>query len=70
MANSIPLIRSAALFPMIRWLRANGRPVQERLRATDLGYVSEETPEVPIPLLAVLEFFREHGRARGSGHRG
>jgi AraC-like DNA-binding protein len=65
MANSIPLIRSAALFPMIRWLRANDRPVQERLHATDLGYVSEDAPEVPIPLLAVLEFFRNMGALEG-----
>ena len=65
MANSIPLIRAAALFPMIRWLRTNGRSVQERLHATDLGYVSEDAPEVPIPLLAALEFFRSMGALEG-----
>lgn len=65
MANPIPLIRAAALFPMVRWLRINGRPVQERLWATDLGYVSAEAPEVPIPLLAALEFFRSMGAHEG-----
>ena len=65
MANTIPLIRSAALIPMIRWLRLNGRPVGELLRAADLGYVSEAAPERPVPLLSAFDFFRTAGALEG-----
>jgi AraC-like DNA-binding protein len=65
MANTIPLIRSAALIPMIRWLRVNGRPVRERLRAADLGYLSEGAPERPVPLLSAFDFFRSAGALEG-----
>ena len=65
LAKSIPLIRSAVLAPMTRWLQANERPVLERLRAADLGYAYEGASEVPIPLWNVLEFFRQMGVAEG-----
>jgi AraC-like DNA-binding protein len=65
MAKSIPLIRSAVLAPMIRWLRANGCPVRERLQSVDLGYVSGDLPELPIPLLSVFEFFRKMAALEG-----
>ncbi len=65
MAHTIPLIRSAALVPMFRWLRANGRPVPTRLRAADLGYLSEDAPERPIPLLGAFDFFRGMGGLEG-----
>jgi AraC-like DNA-binding protein len=58
MACSIPLIRSAALFPMIRWLRERDGPVRQRLRAADLAYVSDDAPERPVPLLNVFSSFR------------
>ncbi len=65
MTRSIPLIRSAALFPMVRWLRENRRPVRQRLGAVDLGYLSEDAPERPIPLLNAFAFFRLMGREEG-----
>ena len=66
MANSIPLIRSAALFPMIRWLRAEWSPCT--------GAASCDRPRIRLrgcagafrfPLLAVLEFFRSMGALEG-----
>ena len=65
MTKAIPLIRSAVLFPMIRWLRENARPVDERLRAVDLGYLSDAAPERPVPLLHVFAFFRQMAREEG-----
>ncbi len=65
MTRAIPLIRSAALFPMLRWLRDNGRPVEARLRAVDLGYVCEAEPERPVPLLGVFAFFRAMAASEG-----
>ena len=65
MTRSIPLIRAAVLAPMIRWMRANGRPVEERLAAAGLGYVSDETPERPVPLFGVLEVLRGMGALEG-----
>lgn len=65
MAYSIPLIRSAVLFPMLRWLRENGGPSRDRLRAADLGYVTEDAPERPVPLYNVFAFFRIMADAEG-----
>jgi AraC-like DNA-binding protein len=65
MAKSIPLIRAAVLGPMIRWLRANGHPVHERLQLADLGYVSGDEPELPVPLFFVFEFFRKLAALEG-----
>ena len=65
MARSIPLIRAAVLGPMIRWLRANERPVRERLNLADLGYISGDEPELPIPLYSVFEFFRKLAAEEG-----
>lgn len=65
MAKSIPLIRAAVLAPMIRWLGASGRPVRERLQLADLGYVSGDEPELPVPLLSAFEFFRRLAALEG-----
>lgn len=65
MAKSIPLIRAAVLGPMIRWLRAGGHPVRERLQLADLGYVSGDEPELPVPLFFVFEFFRKLAALEG-----
>ena len=69
MTRSIPLIRSAVLMPMMRWMRENGRSVQARLDAAGLGYASDVAPVRPVPLLGVLELFRSMRRAGRSGHR-
>jgi AraC-like DNA-binding protein len=65
MAKSIPLIRAAVLGPMIRWLRANGLSVHERLQMADLGYMSGDEPELPVPLFFVFEFFRKMAALEG-----
>jgi AraC-like DNA-binding protein len=65
MAKSIPLIRAAVLGPIIRWLRASGHPVHERLQLADLGYLSGDEPELPVPLLFVFEFFRKLAAQEG-----
>jgi AraC-like DNA-binding protein len=57
--------RWAVLGPMIRWLRANGRSVRERLQLADLGYMSEEEPEVPIPLYSAFDLFRKSAVLEG-----
>jgi AraC-like DNA-binding protein len=64
-AKTIPLIRAAVLGPMIRWLRVNGLPVRERLQLADLGYISGDEPELPIPLYSVLGFFRKLAALEG-----
>ncbi len=58
MANPISLIRAAALAPAIRWMEANGRPVQDRLRAADMTFVAKTSPELPVPLIGACEVFR------------
>lgn len=65
MAQIVPLIRAAALVPMIRWMAKNRRPLHDMLRAADLGYFSIDEPDRPIPLLNVASFFREAGRREG-----
>ena len=65
MTKSIPLIRAAVLGPMIRWLRTSGLPVHERLQLADLGYISGEEPELPVPLFFVFEFFRKLAALEG-----
>jgi AraC-like DNA-binding protein len=65
MAKSIPLIRAAVLGPMIRWLRASGHPVHERLQLADLGYMPGDEPELPVPLYFVFEFFRKLAALEG-----
>jgi hypothetical protein len=50
---------------MTRWLQANERPVRDRLRAADLGYVLEGASEMPVPLWNVFDFLRQMGVAEG-----
>ena len=51
---------------MVRWMGANGRPVEERLAAANLSYVSIDLPEQPVPALNVATFFRNAGRDEGA----
>jgi AraC-like DNA-binding protein len=57
MSRVVPLIRAAALYPMIRSLRLTGRPVTERLAAAGLPYLREDEPFQTVPLLACVAFF-------------
>ena len=38
-ATTIPLLRCGSIMPLVRWMEANGGPVEDRLRADDLGCV-------------------------------
>lgn len=65
MPRPIPLIRAAALVPMLRWMHDNGRPVERLLAEADLSYVSPDFPDLPIPVLSVAAFFRNACQAEG-----
>jgi AraC-like DNA-binding protein len=53
---TVPLIRSAALAPMIRWMRDNDRDPEPMLRRVDLGWYSADRPLEPIPLRFAMHF--------------
>ncbi|MGI1661770.1 helix-turn-helix domain-containing protein [Palleronia sp. KMU-117] len=65
MTNSVPLIRAAAVVPWVLWLREAGRPVQSRLDAADLGFLSVDHPNRVVPLLNGVEFIRQQSRLEG-----
>jgi AraC-like DNA-binding protein len=65
MSHTIPLIRSAVVFPLLRWLRENDRSVPDQLHAAGLAYVSAAAPERPIPLLSAMTLLRNMGRSEG-----
>lgn len=65
MAQIVPLIRAAALVPMMRWMMTNRRPVHAMLRAAELGFFSIDEPDRPIPLLNAASFFREAAKQEG-----
>ncbi|MCB1354661.1 MAG: helix-turn-helix domain-containing protein [Rhodobacteraceae bacterium] len=65
MAQTVPLIRTAALVPWVRWLRENGRPVTQRLEAAGLAFLDLEEPNAPAPLLLLLDFIRQQADTEG-----
>jgi AraC-like DNA-binding protein len=65
MASFIPLIRTAVIVPWLRWLKENGRPVDERLREAGLTYLAVDDPNRPVPLLPLVEFVRTQSRIEG-----
>jgi AraC-like DNA-binding protein len=65
MARTIPLIRAAALFPMLRWLKERQQDDQEWLAAVGLERVTEAERERPIPLLKGFDLFRNHAARHG-----
>jgi AraC-like DNA-binding protein len=64
MSRIVPLIRAAALFPILRWMQENGRPLAPRLEAADLAYALHD-PDAAVPLLNVLAFMRDLARREG-----
>ncbi len=66
MVGPIPLIRSGALVPFMRWMLANGRPLEARLRAADLGYFPHGEPDLPIPLIPAIAFVAAASRDDGA----
>jgi AraC-like DNA-binding protein len=51
--------------PFVRWLQANGRPVEDHLRAVHLVHVLRGDPTLPIPLTQALAFLRNASDAEG-----
>lgn len=45
--------------PFVKWLRAEERPLESRLRITRLAHVGWDQPEFPIPLISALNFVAE-----------
>lgn len=66
MAGPIPLIRSGALVPFLRWMQAHGRPLEARLRAVDLAYFPHGEADLPIPLVPAIAFVAAASRADGA----
>jgi AraC-like DNA-binding protein len=64
-ATTIPLIRCGSIMPLVRWMQANGRPVEESLRAVDLGFVLKGDAYLPIPLGPALAFLRNASAVEG-----
>jgi AraC-like DNA-binding protein len=65
MTRGVPLIRYGSIIPFVRWMQANGRPVEDHLRAVDLAYVLKGDPTLPIPLTHALAFLRNASDAEG-----
>jgi AraC-like DNA-binding protein len=64
-ATTIPLIRCGSIMPLVLWMQANGRPVEDSLRAVDLGFVLKGGPYLPIPLRPALAFLRNASVVEG-----
>lgn len=62
---TVPLIRSAALAPIIRWLEDNGRDPYPTLQKVDLGWYSSEKPLEAIPLRFAAQFLCNLARVEG-----
>jgi len=51
-AQVVPLIRAAALMPVLRWMRENGRSVGEVLGQAGHSHLVSADPMTPIPVVA------------------
>lgn len=58
MSSVVPLVRASALFPFLRWLQDNGRPVDAVLREAGLGVLSHANPDNVVPVISGVEFLR------------
>jgi AraC-like DNA-binding protein len=65
MSGVIPLIRSGSLLRLVRWLQANGRPVEDILRSVDLTYMLNADSNLPIPLRQALTVLRKASEVEG-----
>jgi hypothetical protein len=61
----VPLIRAAAMLPLLRSLLANGRPVEAMLRRAGLGYLWLENPFAVVPIRALERFVMEVAASEG-----
>lgn len=65
MAHAVPMVRAMSLVPAVRWLEANGRPVETLLRSADLLSAPFGDPLRPVPLLKVGALLRSIAQAEG-----
>ncbi|ABS68164.1 helix-turn-helix- domain containing protein AraC type [Xanthobacter versatilis] len=63
--TTLPLVRVAAAFPFMIWLRDNGRPLDLLLREAGLPPTLVGDPDQPIPLQVGIEFLRSVAHAEG-----
>lgn len=59
MAQAIPLVRAVALLPSVKWMAANGLPVNRMLERNGLELVMFCSPFRPIPLLRAGALLRD-----------
>ncbi|MEY8144587.1 helix-turn-helix transcriptional regulator [Falsihalocynthiibacter sp. CO-5D18] len=65
MSQVIPLIRSAAMVPFIRWIDQNRRPLDRLLDAADLAALPIGDPIQPIPIYSVATFLQQLAQLEG-----
>lgn len=65
MGQGIPLIRAAALVPMLKWMLKHGRDTEAALADVQLSWFPWNDPVQPIPLLCAVEFLRNLARIDG-----
>ena len=65
MPHAVPMVRAMSLVPAVRWLTANGRPVEPLLRAADLASAPFGDPLRPVSLLSVGNLLRAIAHAEG-----
>lgn len=63
--KSIPVIRAAAMVPLLKWLIADGYPVEAMLTEAGIGYVWVDDPYAPVPIRAVERFFVRAAETEG-----
>lgn len=63
--TTLPLVRAAAAFPLLIWLRDQGRPLDLLLQDAGLATGFVDDPDQPLPLQAAIEFLRAVAHAEG-----
>ena len=65
MAYVVPLIRAAALMPLVRWMSAEGHSVGALLDRLNLSTLVAQGPLQPVPLVSAMELLRLGARLEG-----
>jgi len=63
--RGIPLIRAAALVPLLGWLEVLGAPVHRHLGDAHLSYFPHDQPDRPIAFLSAIDFATAAAHAEG-----
>jgi len=62
---AFPLVRAADIAPFIRWMQANGRPVDQALEMAGLPVAPWDTPDRPIAMTSAASVMRSMADAEG-----